>query len=481
MIARAKAGIGHLLPKSTFARSVSVLVGGTASAQVLMVLAAPLLTRLYSPDDFGLLAVYAGLLAIIGVVSSLRYELAIPLPEDDAEAANVVVLSLLLITGSTLVTLVAVLLFGETITTLLGVPGLASYLWLLPVGVLLGGAYTVFNYWSIRTKRFTIIAGTKLRQALTVIAIQLTAFKLGGIALLFGQVAGQSVGTVGLSVPALKNPGFKQVTLHGIRQATRRYRRFPLYGSWAGLLNTAGGQLAPVAFAAFFGPGAAGLYTLAHRVLMLPMLLIGGAISNVFLPNAAVASREDKLGMLVNTVYDKLVGIALPPAILLMIAGPDSFALIFGDEWQGAGEFARWMAPWLFAQFCISPLSVFIVLERQDLSLSMQAVLFALRVAALFLGYLTGSMYLTVIFFSIASAIGYGLFLYIKLKMAGANLIAAVNAFVRHLTLISLYCLPVASIYYFDLESYLVFLLCALSGGLLVRHYVILAKGTRSN
>ena len=110
---RIRSSLRRLLPRNAFARGVSVLVGGTAGAQLLTVLAAPLLTRLYSPEDFGLLAVYASLLALIGVISSLRYELAIPLPEDDTEAANVAVLSLILVGISTLLSAVLVLLLGS--------------------------------------------------------------------------------------------------------------------------------------------------------------------------------------------------------------------------------------------------------------------------------------------------------------------------------------------------------------------------------
>ena len=69
----------RLLPRNRFARSVSVLVGGTAAGQIIVMAASPILTRLYSPEDFGLLSVYAGLLGILGVIASLRYQLATPL------------------------------------------------------------------------------------------------------------------------------------------------------------------------------------------------------------------------------------------------------------------------------------------------------------------------------------------------------------------------------------------------------------------
>jgi O-antigen/teichoic acid export membrane protein len=101
MIVTFKRARRALLPQNAFARGVSVLVGGTAGAQLITVLAAPLLTRLYSPEDFGLVAVCASLLALIGVISSRRYELAIPLPDDDVEEANVAMLSLLLVAMTT--------------------------------------------------------------------------------------------------------------------------------------------------------------------------------------------------------------------------------------------------------------------------------------------------------------------------------------------------------------------------------------------
>ena len=115
------------LPTNTFARGVSVLVGGTTSAQVLTVMAAPLLTRLYTPEDFGVLAVYAGLLALFSVISSLRYELAIPLPETKREAINVLILSLLSVGLTTGISGLMVVLVGDEIAAALETPNLTEY------------------------------------------------------------------------------------------------------------------------------------------------------------------------------------------------------------------------------------------------------------------------------------------------------------------------------------------------------------------
>ncbi len=417
---RLKQALRGMLPKSQFARGVGVLAGGTAGAQLLTVLAAPLLTRLYSPEDFGLLAVYASLLALVSVVASLRYELAIPLPEDDGEAANIAALSLLLIAGTTVVWVLATIFFGKQLAQALGVPALAAYLWLLPVGVLLGGLYTVFNYWSIRTKRFSTIAGTKLRQSLVTTAIQLAAFKLGGVAMLLGQVAGQSVGTLGLAQPALRLPAFREISWQGMRRAASRYRRFPIFSTWEGLSNTAGLQLPPLMFAALFSPVAAGLYTLANRVLRLPMALIGQAIGQVFFANAAEAHRTGRLGPLVAGLHAKLAHIGIPPVLLLMLLGPELFAFVFGADWQQAGEFARWMAPWLYLVFVSSPLStLFAVVEKQKQGLVFQLILLLSRVVAILIGASLRDLQLTVILFSGCSALCWLGFLFWVAHLAG--------------------------------------------------------------
>jgi len=373
-----------------------------------MMAAAPILTRLYDPDDFGLLAVYSGILALVLVVASVRYELAIPLPEDEEEAANIAVLSLLIVLGVTALSALGLALFGAKVVDVLGVPALAGYTWLLPFGVLLGGAYTVFNYWAIRTQQFPTIAKTQLRQALATIGIQMFAFKLGSGALIVGQVSGHCVGTLSLARLALQSPAFRAVTWSGVRRAAVRYRRLPIFSTWSALFNTAGAQLPALLFAALFSPVAAGLFMLVNRVLQLPMSVIGSAIGHVFFASAAQAHREGNIAPLVADLYARLCHIGMPPTLVLILVGPDLFAWVFGAEWRQAGEFAQWMAPWFFLGFVSSPLStLFTIFEREGQGLIFQSVLLFARIAALTYGAAQDDLSLTVILFSTASALSY--------------------------------------------------------------------------
>lgn len=415
----------RVLPKKDFARNLSILVGGTSAAQLLMILAAPLLTRLFAPEDFGVLAVYGSLLALIGVFASLRYELAIPLPEDDAEAASVAVLSLLLVALTTVLSGALVALLGTAIAEVLGLQALAGYLWLLPAGVLLSGTYNVLCYWSVRNRRFSAIARARICQSVVTLIIQFAAFKLGGLALMLGQVAGQGAGAATLARPALAMSVFRLVSWGGVWKATVRYRRFPVFSSGAGFANIAGLQLLPILLVPIFGAAIVGLYALAYRILALPMSLVGGAVGQVLFSSAAESYRTDKLGFLVIDIYEKLSRIGLPATLMLVLAGPYVFGIVFGEEWAEAGQIASWMAPWFYFQFVSSPLSaaIFSATERQQYMLAFQIVMFVLRLLAIASGVYFGEFITVIIFFSFASSISYAGLLGVLARLSRAPLV----------------------------------------------------------
>ncbi len=408
MITHAKNQLRRLLPKNRFARSVSVLAGGTAAAQIIVVAASPVLTRLYSPEDFGLLAVYAALLGVLAVIASLRYQLAIPLPETDEEAASIAVLSLLVVAGMTGLSALIIWFWGSSILILLNVPTLEPYLWLLPLGLVLMGVYQVFSYWAIRVKAFPAIARTKLTQAVSMVSVQLGAFTLGPLALLLGQVTGQAAGATTLANLAVRSKwaALRQVRLTSIRWSARRYRRFPIYSSWGGLFNTAGTQLPAILFAALFSPAAAGIYMLAQRVLGMPMQLLGKAIADVFFSSASEARREGTLGPLVKGIHGKLAQIGMPPVLILVFIGPDLFEWVFGEAWRQAGVFAQWMAPMVYATFVTSPISTLTsVLEKQILAVVIQLSLLLARVGGLVVGAAMESLVIAVALFSLGTVI----------------------------------------------------------------------------
>lgn len=398
--------IASILPASKFSRSVGVLVGGTAGAQLLTVAASPLLTRLYTPADFGALAIYASLLSLISVIATMRYELAIPLPTEKRDAAKIVILCLCFVAFFSITTTCIVAIWRDPISVLIGEPRLAQYLWFLPLGVLFSGTYNTFNYWAVREQRFSAVATSRIRQALASTFIQLTFFKWGGGSLVFSQVAAQSVGAIPLGRSFFSGFFDWKIKWREIGLTSMRYRKFPIFSTWEGLFNTAGTQLPALLFGAFFSPAAAGLYSLATRVLSLPMSLVGTAIGQVFFASAAEAHRKGKLGELVTQLHGKLAHVGMAPALLLILTGPDLFSFVFGENWRQAGHFARWMTPWLYLVFVSSPLStLFSVMEQQGRGLIFQIILLISRIFAIYVGILINDVGVAVVLFSTASAL----------------------------------------------------------------------------
>lgn len=417
-----------LLPKNQFARSISVLIGGTAGGQLIVIAASPILTRLYSPEEFGLLAVYLGILGILCVITSLRYQLAIPLPEKDTNALNVTALSLIILAVLTLCLVIMVWVFGDFLVDFLNAPNFKPFLWLLPVGFAVIGIFQVLQYWSLRLKAFGPIAKAKIVQATSTAGVQVIGAAVGPLALLAGRVIGQVIADIMLwknstiSVSSIRN----NVTPKGIAAVAKQYRQFPIFSSWSGLLNACGAQVPVLFFAAAFGPAVAGGYMLAQRVINMPLTVVGKAVSDAFLPKSVDALRANRLGGQVTKLFDALASLMFPSAILLFFVAPDLFDMVFGDDWRLAGEIVRWLSPMLAIQFLINPVSrIFVTVERQDLALFFQGCLFGLRVGAFVIAYIFDfSLIETVQIFSLGSIAGYLLYMIAICKVSDISAIS---------------------------------------------------------
>lgn len=382
------------LPRSRFARSVATLAGGTALGQVITVLAFPILTRLYTPEDFGVLAVYTSILGILSVIASWRYELAIPLPEGDEDAANLLILSMGIVVLMSLLVGLGVWFLGLQMVQWTNAPALQPYLWLLPVGVLLVGTYQVFNYWAVRKQAFDRIARTKINQGLGAVIIQTTfgLLKLGHLGLLIGHVMGQGAGVTTLAVLVHREDkrALQSISSEGVRCMARRYQRYPLLSSFSGLINSAGLQLPAILLSSFYSLQVAGWFILGQRVIGAPMGLVGQAVSQVYLGEAAQLARQSPsslLSLFLKTAR-KLLLLGIAPLGLLALSGSWLFTQIFGDSWRDAGTYVQVLSLMFLAQFVVAPLSQTLnVLERQDWQLGWDIGRLSGVIGTLFIAY----------------------------------------------------------------------------------------------
>jgi len=384
-----------VLPRGRFTRSVTLLAGGTALGQAITVLVSPILTRLYTPEDFGVFGVYASILGIVTVVASLRYEYALPLPEDDETAANILVLCFILLFGMTTLSWLVIHGLGNQIVAWANVPGLKPYLWLIPLGMFGAGTYQILNYWAVRKRDFPRIARTRVSRGAVRAALQVGVgfVNSGPLGLLLGQLAGETAGSTSLGLAAWKKDRapFQAISLQGIRLAGARYKRFPLFSSWAGLLDALGLQLPQILFAAFYGAEVAGWFALGQRVIAAPLNIVVDSVGQVYFGEAARLPRDNPKTM--RSLFLKLTGRlaltgGLPVAVICALA-PWFFTIVFGPGWEAAGRYVQILGPMFAVRFAIVPLSHTLnVLERQDLYLIWDGTRLVLVVGALLMGRL---------------------------------------------------------------------------------------------
>lgn len=352
--------INNLL-QSKFLKNILMLVGGTAFAQLIGLLALPLLTRIYTPEDFTVLATYVSILALITSVACLRFEIAIPIPKNEESAINLLVLSIISLFIITLLTWLIISINSEWISNITNWR-LEGYLWLLPIGVFFGSFYNALQYWMTREKEFSIVAKTKMVQSISGVSTQLGLgyATITPFGLLLGHLFKAGAGSIGLTKYFLINYKKKlyEVNSHKLKETFKKYDNFPKYSTWEALTNSAAIELPVLIIATSLLGAEAGFLMLAMQLLSAPISLIGASVSQVYLAEASEKYYKDELKSFTNKTILTLVKVGFLPLLVAGISAPFLVPVIFGEQWARTGILISWMVPWFFMQFITSPVSM---------------------------------------------------------------------------------------------------------------------------
>lgn len=412
-------------------KAASLLVGGAALGQAIMLLALPLLTRLYSPEDFNTLAIYVAIVGIFSGAICLRFDIAIPLPEASADAWQLTILSI--VCAAVFSSIIAAGLNFLLLVFAINV-GIESHVFSIMIGLGLFsmGAFNSLQMWYIREKSFLCISIVKTLQSVAVVLVQVGAgIWLATVAgLLWGQFANGVVGSLALLL-ILKNSSFCSVLLsfEDIKRFFREYGRFPKYSVFESLANEAASQLPVLLIAFLLGGSEAGMLMLAMRVLQAPIALLGNAVSQVYLSQAPLCERNGELAVLSKNILVRLAKIGVAPLIFVGIGAPAIFPIVFGAEWARAGEIISWMAPWFILQLLVSPISMSLHIKgRQDAALKLQLLSLFIRVASVVICYLAVPVYMVQVY-ALSGAVTYLIYLIFVFKVLGISLLEGVMIF----------------------------------------------------
>ena len=378
-------------------KDVATLVGGTGIAQALPILISPILTRIYSPDEFGILAFYMAAIAIVGVASTGRYEMAILLPKDNNKAHNLAGFSVMLSLAVSITVFAIFMIFGDRILELFGFRPMSVLYYTIPAGIFALGLFQVSVFLLNRVQYYNGIASAKIARSGGVSVGQLL-FGLTGFSA-FGLVLGKLFGELGSAIYARwlanRNHAFKNSGLSWIvmKAEALTYLEMPKINAPHAVSTTLSNQLPNMLLAGFFNPAIAGFYNLSFRICYAPVMLISGSVYQVYSRRVSENQKKgDDIHRFTLSIVKKLSLAGIIPFTVLLLFAPPLFDFIFGTEWQIAGFYAQLLTPMLFLSFIVSPVTYIpILLGYQRKAFLLDVFYLILRIAALSTGFFMDS------------------------------------------------------------------------------------------
>lgn len=424
-----------------FGRNVLSLAGGNVFAQTISLLTVPVLTRLYSTNEFGVFSVYVSIVMMIVPVSTLRFNSALVIAETRRQAENLLFLSICsVLIISAFLAIVALLL---SVSDNGGV--LQEYLWLIPLGVLILGFVQSIQFWVLRLNHFNTVAVAQVSESVmdrsTSIILGLNS-AIGEIGLIAGRVIGPAFNAIALSFRLTRINGWlslRDVNRVHLWQTACRYRAFPTFSSGAFFANSAAREAPVLILAMLYGPVVAGLYGLGLRVLNMPMMLIGDSLSKVLL--VRIREHRDESGVLrtvILKIFTLVIYLGMVMMIMMVSVGPELFSYVFGEEWRNAGRYAAILSPAIMLMLGYRITSVlFDLYERQRQRMLFDVSLLLARIASLLAaGFMGLSALEALVIMMLVSSILYSIAIVYLFSLVNSSFSSIIFRLMRNIVLV---------------------------------------------
>ena len=391
------------LRNSQFVKNVALLLSGNVIGQLIPILASVILTRLYSPNDFAVLAYFLTITGIVSVTASGRYEVAIMLPKENVKANALYLISIIFTSIFTLLVTLLCFIFGEKFALIFNAKELIQFIYLIPVSIFLIGVYQTANFYSNRLSKYKLMSGTQVTRSVftssTNIVIGWMKLIPGG--LIVGTLIGQFVAAVLLTLGCFKEVLKDLPSKDDILLCMREYKDFPLKNGVSIFFNLLANQVPILLIGYLFQNNEiVGWYALVLRVLNLPLMTIGKSVSQVFYQQTNQIERSSHKVLFVKT-SKALFAMILAPALVLLFAGPLLFGFVFGDIWEVSGYYAQIFILFYVLRFIFSPQSTLLISSgRLKTELIFNFSFFIFQILSVIIGYEIGDYIYSFIFMS---------------------------------------------------------------------------------
>lgn len=409
-VAKAKQLVSH-----EYLRDVFTLMLGTGIAQLIPALISPILTRLYTPSDFGVYTVFISAAYILGPVVCGCYEQAIILVHSIEELVRVAWLSIVVALTISVILFVIQVLFSSQIAIVFRNSPMGAWVYWLPLVIFLTGIFNILNYILIYQKRFKSISHVNIFRAgfASFFQILFGVFKVGAIGLFSSQIA-SFIATNFMAIKVgrqlLSKVKWKQKGFVNLREVAKRYQDFPKYSSLATLLNTFSFNVVNIFIGIVYSAHIVGLMALVTQLIGLPIGLIACSFSRVFLQRASAERKQTGLAKqsFMFTLKNLCIISVIFFAMLFLFVTP-LIKIIFGVRWLPAATYVKILIPFFSIRFISSVLSsVATVFEKQKILLFFNIGTCILIMLLFFMGWFRAvSFEKFLLFYSFVLAIWY--------------------------------------------------------------------------
>jgi len=439
-----------MINSASFVANVVRITSGSVFGQLILVISSPLITRIYDPEIFGTFAIYNAIVRLISAISPLRYEMAVVIAQKsrDAKHLALIALSFVFITVFLVYqipTLVKYFNYFSDSTELIN-----TYPLIICTSILIWGIINILMSIETRYSYFSNVAVFKFIKPVTTSLFHILyglLVKSTAIGLFVGDIFGSLLGLIYLGVKMFKRYStetIRDLKLSRTLYLLKRYKNFPLFGTWTVLVNSLMLQVPVLILSNYYSANVIGYFALSNRLLQMPMALFNSGVSQVFLKNASENKSSLNISVLVLKTLSRLIMIGAFPCILIAIIGQDLFTLMFGSQWSEAGQYTQILSLWWFSAFLIQPLSHLVnVLEKQKQGLIINLARLIIRLGTLvYSAILFNDIFVTLILYSIAGFISNILYLFWLLKLSKCSIISALNSFLKYVFLSLVFSLP---------------------------------------
>lgn len=392
-------------------KNISILILGNGIVMLIPLFISPILSRIYTVEDFGILTLYISAISLVSTISSGRFDHAILIAKTEKNATLLRKIAVVVTLVVCLLLSIIIVLFSDHILIKFNAESLGKAIYLIPFNILLFSIINIYTNTLNREKEYGFISTSKIIRTFSAGSTQLLIGFISnlGLGLVIGKLAGDilSFSYLRLKVSKIKNKFEIYKSFKRVKYLLYKYKDFPKVNSFHAFINELSKSSVPLILGFYFGERIVGYYGLSFMVCVVPVIIFASAFNQVFSKDFSEKFNNGKsFYEYAKKMLFRIIIFSIIPFGFLMLLGPELFGFIFGEEWIIAGKFVQLLSPYLMIVFIITPFNYIpMIYGEQKKSFIIELVLSISRILALIIGANISDAYMAIFLFSLTSLI----------------------------------------------------------------------------